>query len=180
MKNKIVCEIKFITLKKILLIPFIVIAFFANAQSPWQDHGKLEASKNGHYIQHKDGNPFLWVGDTGWGMFQQLTREEVDQYLDSRQALGFTVIQAVSHWSPHGGGLSRSPDNAKNAYGHSPFTGDEKHPNTSEPLVVKGGSMNAPNDYWDHADYVIEAVKTRNMYLVPFTLLGVSTCYRYS
>ena len=38
-------------------------------------------------------------------------------------------------------------------------------PNTSEPLVVKGGSINAPNDYWDHADYVIEAVKKRNMYL---------------
>jgi len=135
------------------------------AQSLWQDHGKLEVSQNGHYIQHKDGHPFLWVGDTGWGMFQQLTREEVDQYLDSRQALGFTVIQAVAHWSPHGGGLSRSPDNAKNAYGHSPFTGDEKSPNTSEPLTIKGGSINTPNDYWDHADYVIEAVKKRNMYL---------------
>ncbi len=125
------------------------------AQLPWQEHGKLEVSSNGHYIQHEDGNPFLWIGDTGWGMFQQLTREEVDQYLDSRQALGFTVIQSVAHWSPHGGGMSRSPDNAANAYGHRPFTGEEKSPNTAEPL----------NDYWDHADYIIDAVKKRNMYL---------------
>ena len=90
-------------MKKIYLI--VVLVFVTNfliAQVPWQ-HGKLQVSYNGHYIQHEDGNPFLWIGDTGWGMFQQLTREEVDQYLNSRQDLGFTVIQAVAHWSPHGG-----------------------------------------------------------------------------
>ena len=65
------------------------------AQSPWQQHGKLQVSQNGHTIQHEDGIPFLWIGDTAWGMFQQLTREEVDHYLDNRQKLGFTVIQSV-------------------------------------------------------------------------------------
>lgn len=137
----------------------------ASAQSPWQDHGKLEVSKNGHYIQHKDGTPFLWIADTGWGMIQQLTREEIDHYLDSRKALGFNVIQTVAHWSPHGGGMDRSPDNAANAYGYRPFAGDEATPNISAPLTVKGGTMNAPNDYWDHVDYVVEAIKKRNMYL---------------
>lgn len=134
------------------------------AQSLWQ-HGKLEAAVNKHYVQHSDGTPFLWIGDTGWGMIQQLTREQIDEYLDNRQALGFNVIQAVAHWSPHGGGIDRSPDNAPNAYGFRPFTGDEKSPNTSEPLIVKGGNLNAPNDYWDHVDYAVEAVKKRNMYL---------------
>lgn len=148
-----------------LILGVLIFPYQSTAQPPWKEHGKLQVSSNGHYIQHTDGNPFLWIGDTGWGMLQQLTREEVDQYLDSREALGFTVIQAVAHWSPHGGGLSRSPNNAANAYGHRPFTGDEKSPNTSEPLTVKGGNINAPNDYWDHADYVIEAVKKRNMYL---------------
>ena len=47
------------------------------AQSPWQQHGKLEVSANGHYIQHRDGTPFLWIGDTGWGMIQQLTRKKL-------------------------------------------------------------------------------------------------------
>ncbi|MEP1445246.1 MAG: DUF4038 domain-containing protein [Paraglaciecola sp.] len=138
---------------------------YAESTAPWQQHGKLEVSKNSHIIQHSDKTPFLWVGDTGWAMFQQLTREEVDLYLDHRQKLGFNVIQAVAHWSPHGGGMKRSPDNAPNAYGHRPFTGDEQHPNTAEPLVIKGGTPQAPNDYWDNADYVINAVKKRNMYL---------------
>ena len=148
---------------------FLLLILFGSgsivAQSPWQQHGKLEVSANEHYMQHSDGTPFLWIGDTGWGMIQQLTREEVDQYLDNRQALGFTVIQAVAHWSPHGGGIDRSPDNAANAYGDRPFTGGEKSPNTAEPLLVEGGNLNSPNDYWDHVDYAIEAVKKRNMYL---------------
>ena len=152
-------------LKKLIFIVFVSISILANAQAPWQAHGKIETSANGHYIQHHDGSPFLWIGDTGWGMFQQLTREEIDIYLDSRQKLGFTVIQAVAHWSPHGGGMQRSPDNAANVYGFRPFTGTEEKPNTAEALVVKGGSPDAPNDYWDHADYVIQAVKKRNMYL---------------
>ncbi|GJM33914.1 MAG: hypothetical protein DHS20C18_29150 [Saprospiraceae bacterium] len=134
-------------------------------KAPWEQHGKLEASPNGHTIQHKDGTPFLWIGDTGWGMFQQLTREEVNQYLDNRQKLGFTVIQSVAFWYPHGGGMKNGPHNAANAYGHRPFSGEETAPNTAEPLLVEGGSPDAPNDYWDHVDYVIEEVKKRNMYL---------------
>lgn len=148
-----------------LLGALFLCSSFTIAQTPWGEHGKLEVAETGHYIQHEDGTPFLWIGDTGWGMIQQLTREEVDLYLDSRQELGFTVIQTVAHWSPHGGGMKRSPDNAANAYGHRPFTGDETSPNTAEPLVVYGGSSESPNDYWDNVDYVIEAVKKRNMFL---------------
>jgi hypothetical protein len=129
------------------------------------EHGRLGLSADGHSIQHSSGEPFLWIGDTGWGMIQQLTREEVDKYLDSRQALGFTVIQTVAHWSPHGGGMERSPNNAANAYGHRPFTGEEGFPNTAEPLIKEGGGPESPNDYWDHVDYVVDAVRERNMYL---------------
>ena len=46
------------------------------ADAPWQQHGKIAASPNGHALQHADGTPFLWMGDTAWGLFQQLTREE--------------------------------------------------------------------------------------------------------
>lgn len=148
-----------------VLLLFFICPSFLLAQSPWKEHGKLEVSANGHYIQHKDGTPFLWIGDTGWGMIQQLTHKEVDQYLDSRQKLGFTVIQAVAYWSPSGGGIKRGPNNAADVYGHRPFTGGANSPNTSDPLVIKGGSPNSPNDYWDNVDYVVEAVKKRNMYL---------------
>ena len=51
------------------------------AESAWETHGKLEVSKDGHRIQHDDGTPFLWIGDTAWGMFQQLTREEAIGHL---------------------------------------------------------------------------------------------------
>lgn len=143
-----------------LLTPVVPLA-----EPAWDQHGELSISADGHRIQLQDGTPFLWVGDTAWGMFQQLTREEVDLYLDHRKALGFTVIQSVAHWSPHGGGMDRSPDNSANAYGHRPFTGSEAAPDTSEPLVVEGGSSESPNDYWDNADFVIEAVLKRGMYL---------------
>jgi hypothetical protein len=135
------------------------------AEPAWQQHGQIQASSNGHALQHQDGAPFLWIGDTGWGMFQQLKREEVDQYLDNRQRLGFTVIQSVAFWFPHGGGIEMGPHNATNAYGHRPFTGSADAPNTAEPLIVPGGSPDAPNDYWDNADYVVQAVKKRGMYL---------------
>lgn len=151
---------------KILLSVIMLSAnLLVNAQPSWQLHGGLEVAPNGHYIQHKDGTPFLWIGDTAWGIFQQLTREEVDEYLDNRQKLGFNVIQAVAHWSPHGGGIERGPDNDSNTYGFHPFIGDEKTPDTSKPLVIKGGTPVKPNDYWDHVDYVIAALKKRNMYL---------------
>ena len=148
-----------------ILCLFLVFSMGSQAQPPWEQHGKLEVSKNGHSIQHSDGTPFLWIGDTGWGMFQQLTREEVDVYLDKRQEQGFTVIQSVVFWYPHGGGMELGPHNAANAYGHRPFAGDEDDPNTSEPLLVPGGSPDSPNDYWDHVDYIFRAIRKRNMYL---------------
>lgn len=169
-----------------VLTALLVFAFSpmcSRASPAWEQHGQLEVSQNGHYIQHEDETPFLWIGDTGWGMFQQLTREEVDLYLDNRQTLGFTVIQTVAHWSPHGGGLDRSPDNAANAYGHRPFAGEENDPNTSEPLLVEGGSANVPNDYWDHADYVVDAIKARGMYLALLPVWGselITNTHQYS
>jgi hypothetical protein len=149
----------------ILLIGLLLAPAVTFAAPSWEQHGGLQVSGDGHRLQHADGTPFLWIGDTAWGMFQQLKREEVDQYLDNRLALGFTVIQSVAHWSPHGGGLPRSPDNAANAYGHRPFAGSEKLPDTGKPLVVDGGGPASPNDYWDNADYVIEAVRKRGMVL---------------
>jgi hypothetical protein len=135
------------------------------ADQPWEKHGPLKVSANRHAIVHEDGTPFLWIGDTAWGLFQQLTREQVNQYLDNRQRKGFTVIQAVGFWYPHGGGLPSGPHNAANAYGHRPFSGDDDHPNTAQPLLMKGGGPDQPNDYWDHVDFVIQAVKKRGMYL---------------
>jgi hypothetical protein len=138
---------------------------FASEQSaPWQIHGRLEVSANGRYLQHHDGTPFLWCGDTAWALFYKLNREEVRLYLDDRQKKGFNVIQAVAYWFPHGED-GPGPHNAPNAYGHRPFAGGEDHPQTTKPMVCPGGSPDSPNDYWDHADFVIREIRTRGMYL---------------
>lgn len=128
-------------------------------------HDGLTVSDNGRHLVLSDGTPFLWIGDTAWGLFQQVSREDVDRYLDDRVARGFTVIQTVAAWYPHGGGIKVGPYNPENAYGHRPFGGDADAPDTARPLTREGGSPSAPNDYWDNVDYVVEAVRKRNLVL---------------
>lgn len=74
-------------MKKILLFSLIIII----AQ---QSFSQFTISSNHRYLL-KDGNPFYWLGDTGWELFHRLTKEESDQYLKRRSSQGFTVIQAV-------------------------------------------------------------------------------------
>jgi hypothetical protein len=87
-------------------IGFILLAAFvlssANAQEElWRgksvdfSHGKLIVSKNKRYLEHADGTPFFYLGDTAWELFHRLNEAEVDEYLENRRAKGFTVIQAV-------------------------------------------------------------------------------------
>ena len=65
-------------------------------------HGPLRVSANRRYLEHLDGTPFFWLGDTWWmglckrlqwpGEFQQLTADRV--------AKGFSVIQIVAGLYP--------------------------------------------------------------------------------
>ena len=43
-------------------------------QKPW-DHGKLQVSDNQRFLQHADGTPFFWLGETAWLMPQRLKRD---------------------------------------------------------------------------------------------------------
>ncbi|MEM9675803.1 MAG: DUF4038 domain-containing protein [Bacteroidota bacterium] len=106
------------------------------------------------------------MGDTSWAIFQRLNREQVDNYLDVRKEQGFTVIQAVAFWYPHGPFRPFGPLNETNAIVHRPFISTEDDPQTAQPLIREDGSPEVPNDYWDHTDYVIEAVKARGLKLV--------------
>ena len=56
-------------------------------------NGKLEVSAEGRYLKHQNGQPFFWLGDTGWLMPQRLNREEVAFYLDNCSRAGFNVVQ---------------------------------------------------------------------------------------
>lgn len=57
------------------------------------ENGKLEVSAEGRYLKHENGQPFFWLGDTGWLMPQRLNREEVAFYLDNCSRAGFNVVQ---------------------------------------------------------------------------------------
>ena len=59
------------------------------------NRGQLQVTPNGRFLQYADGTPFFWLGDTGWELFHRLTPEEIEQYLDNRQAKGINVIQSV-------------------------------------------------------------------------------------
>jgi hypothetical protein len=112
--------------------------------------GSLELSSNKRFLQHVNGDPFFYLGDTAWELFHRTTREEVDLLLEDRAQKGFTVIQTVG-LSPVGGTTS------KNSYGHLPLV--DKDP--SRPAVKRG----AANDYWDHVDYVVEKAEQEGLYI---------------
>jgi len=70
--------------------------------NPLFTHGPLRVSENRRYLEHIDGTPFFWLGDTWWmglckrlgwpGEFQRLTADRV--------AKGFSVIQVVAGLYP--------------------------------------------------------------------------------
>jgi hypothetical protein len=57
-------------------------------------NAKLKVSPNGRYFVDQNGQPFFYLGDTCWLLFQRLNHDELDEYLKDRAAKGFTVIQA--------------------------------------------------------------------------------------
>ncbi|MBI2946532.1 MAG: glycoside hydrolase family 140 protein [Verrucomicrobia bacterium] len=78
---------------------------------------KLRVSANGRYFVDQNNQPFFYLGDTCWLLFQRLNREELDEYLKDRAAKGFTVIQA---YVLRGLG-QKHPDGNSSLLGATPF-----------------------------------------------------------
>jgi hypothetical protein len=131
-------------LKRILFIlAMLQIAFIAFAQNEWK-HGRLATTKDGRYLQYKDGTPFFWLGDTGWELFHRLKKEEIEKYLDNRYAKGFNVIQAVI--LAEFDGLTKP-----NQYGEVPLTDlDPTKPNEK---------------YFDLVDWTVHQAMKKNMFM---------------
>lgn len=94
------------------------------------------------FLVDAKGKPFLLHGDTAWSLFVQITREEVDLYLDDRRARGFNTILASlleHHYSSHP---------PANAYGDEPF--------------LEPGNYATPNEaYFSHADWVLRRAEEK-------------------
>src|ERR1700759_650792 len=56
---------------------------------------RLHVSPDNHFLQTEKGEPFFWLGDTGWLVLTRLTKAQTDQYLDDRHKKGFNVIQVM-------------------------------------------------------------------------------------
>jgi hypothetical protein len=55
----------------------------------------LRVSDNQRFLVTANGDPFFWLGDTGWEMLHRLDRDEMEHYMRNRSGKGFTVIQTV-------------------------------------------------------------------------------------
>ncbi|MDX9754842.1 MAG: DUF4038 domain-containing protein, partial [bacterium] len=107
-------------------------------------HGPLQVSANARFLQHQDGTPFFYLGDTAWELFHRLNREEADRYLANRREKGFTVIQAVVLAELDG-------LNTPNAYGEKPLhDNDPARPNEA---------------YFQHVDSIVQQAKENGLFI---------------
>jgi len=65
-------------------------------------HGPLRVHGSGRYLEHLDGTPFFWLGDTWWmGLCRRLEWPEEFQLLAAdRVRKGFTLVQIVAGLYP--------------------------------------------------------------------------------
>lgn len=65
-------------------------------------HGPLRVAPSGRHLEHHDGTPFFWLGDTWWmGLCRRLAwPTEFRQLALDRVAKGFSVVQIVAGLYP--------------------------------------------------------------------------------
>jgi Protein of unknown function (DUF4038)/Putative collagen-binding domain of a collagenase len=94
------------------------------------------------YLEDAHGQPFLILGDAAWSLIADLTREDVDRYLEDRHTRGFNtlLVSLIEH---------RYAKNAPaNAYGEAPF--------------LAAGDFGTPNEqYFAHADWVLRQAEEK-------------------
>ena len=127
------------------LLPALPALPAAASDLPWH-HGRLRVSDNGRYLQHADGTPFFWLGNTGWLLPERLTRDEAEHYLEQCAREGYNVVLVQT--------VNGVP--ALNVYGQS-----------SHPFGYDFGRAEMPGHYgyWDHMDFLVEAAARRGIYL---------------
>ena len=133
-----------------LFLLFTSIALWAD--KPW-DHGNLQVSANGRFLQLADGTPFFWQGDTGWLLPERLDRNEVDYYMQRSRMADYNMIQIQV--------MDDVP--SYNIYG--------------QPSLTDGFDFTTINrkgvyGYWDHLDYIIRKAADQGIYIGMVTIWG--------
>jgi hypothetical protein len=107
----------------------------------------LKISANRRYLVDQNNAPFLYQGDTPWSLIVGLTKEEAEEYLENRRRKGFNslIVNLIEHKF-----CAHPPQNRA---GDEPFT--------------KLGDFSTPNEnYFAHADWVIEKAGEMGMQVV--------------
>ena len=132
-----------------MLFLFIAGSLFADDKQkiylPWEN-GKLQVSDNGRYLQHENGTPFFWMGETGWLLPEKLNRDEASYYLSHCREAGFNVVQVQT--------VNGVP--AINDYGQFSFPDGFNFKNINKKGVY---------GYWDHMDYIIKTAEQNGIYI---------------
>lgn len=69
--------------------------------NPLHRRGSLRVSGNRRYLEHADGSPFFWLGDTWWmALSARLDDAGFDELIARRAAQGFSVIQLTTGLHP--------------------------------------------------------------------------------
>ncbi len=139
-----------------LLISMSLLSLFVSAQLT-KSLPYLEVSSNGRFLMTEKGDPFFWLGDTGWLMAQKLNHEDALKYLDDRHNKGFNVIQIMV--------LHDLYD--CNFYGDSALV----QGNIVAPYMTNGDDFgdHIQYDYWDNIEWIVDEAAKRDIYvgLVP-------------
>jgi Protein of unknown function (DUF4038)/Domain of unknown function (DUF5060) len=72
---------------------FTVVA--NTATDRFSKHGRVRVAKAGTYLEHADGTPFFWLGDTAWNAATNSTKDEWNRYLKNRTANHFSGVHVV-------------------------------------------------------------------------------------
>jgi hypothetical protein len=121
----------------------------------------LRVSDNQRFLVTQDGQPFFWLGDTGW-LLHKLDRDDTERYLEDRRSKGFNVIQTSALH-----GLS-----VRDAYGHLAV----RDRNPALPVVTEGSNHadSAQYDYWDHLDYAVDLAAAKGLYMAIVPVWGTN------
>jgi len=113
----------------------------------------LQVSANHRFLVTREGQPFFYLADTAWGLFN-MTREDIDLYLRDRAAKKFDVIQAVA----------------------ANYTGLDRPNPYGAPVVLPGhpaeGRLEPNPEYFKNVDYAVRRANELGMYVALVAIWG--------
>lgn len=131
--------------KLFLCAALAALALSATAAQPW-DNGRLEVSADGRFLQHDNGNPFFWLGNTAWLLPERLDRDEAAYFLRRCADAGYNVAQVqVVNGVP-----------TYNVYAQTALADGFDFTNVDRKGVY---------GYWNHMDYIVDVAARYGIYI---------------